>query len=117
MVVNGNEPDEISAWGREMFRSYRPDIISLPDESWRYARSVETEIAYTSEYQRLGYDRDDLQQYQNILAVGGICGRRAFFGRFIIRAFGVPTATRSQQGHAALVRWTPKGWVCCLGAG
>lgn len=117
MVVNGDEPDEISAWGRQMLRNYRPDLVAMPDQAWRYVKSVETEINYTSKYQKLGYDRDELQGYQNILAVGGICGRRAFFGRFILRAFGVPTEARSQPGHAALVRSTPDGWVCCLGAG
>jgi hypothetical protein len=117
MVVDGDEPDEIRAWGREMLHSYRPDLITWADPAWRYVKAVETEINYTSKYQGLGYDRDDLQQYQNILAVGGICGRRAFFGRFILRSFGIPTTARSQPGHAALVRWTPKGWVCCLGGG
>ncbi len=117
MVVNGEEPDAISAWGREMLHSYRPDLITWTDPAWRYVKAVETDIKYSSAYQKLGYDRDDLQQYQNILAVGGICGRRAFFGRFILRSFGIPTTARSQPGHAALVRWTPNGWVCCLGGG
>jgi hypothetical protein len=117
MVVDGNEPDEIRSWGREMLHSYRPELVTWADPAWRYIKAVETEINYTSKFQGLGYDRDDLQQYQNILAVGGICGRRAFFGRFILRSFGIPTTARSQPGHAALVRWTPKGWVCCLGGG
>lgn len=117
MVVDGEEPDAIMAWGRDMLRGYRPDLITWPDPASRYVKAVETEINYTSKYQKLGYDRDDLQQYQNILAVGGICGRRAFFGRFILRSFGIPTTARPQQGHAALVRWTPQGWVCCLGGG
>ena len=48
---------------------------------------------------------------------GGVCGRRAFFGRFILRAFGVPTIARPSRGHAALARFTPEGWVVCLGGG
>ena len=56
-----------------------------------------------------------LQFFQNILMNGGVCGRRAFFGRFILRAFGIPTTARPQPGHAALVHWTPDGWVICLG--
>jgi hypothetical protein len=48
---------------------------------------------------------------------GGVCGRRAFFGRFILRCFGVPTLARPQPGHATLVHWTPVGWVINLGAG
>jgi hypothetical protein len=48
---------------------------------------------------------------------GGVCGRRAFFGRFMLRAWGIPTIARPSRGHAALARWTPKGWVVCLGPG
>lgn len=117
MVVDGTEPDDISAWGRQMLRNYRPDLITMDDYDWRYVKSVDTEINYTSTYQKLGWDRTDLQRYQNILANGGICGRRAHFGRFILRAFGIPTTARSQPGHAALVHWTPDGWVPCLGGG
>ena len=46
---------------------------------------------------------------------GGICGRRAFFGRFILRCFGIPSAARPSQAHGALVRWTPNGWMPYLG--
>ena len=45
-----------------------------------------------------------------------MCGRRAFFGRFILRSFGIPTLARPQPGHATLVHWTPAGWVINLGA-
>ena len=115
MVVNGDEPDETLAWGREMLRNYRPDHITTDDFAWRYVGAVRTEVRYGS--QDVKHDRDDLQGYQNMLMNGGICGRRAFFGRFILRAFGVPTTARPQSGHAALVHWTPDGWVPCLGAG
>ena len=40
------------------------------------------------------HDRSDLHFFQNILMNGGVCGRRAFFGRFMLRAFGVPTTAR-----------------------
>jgi len=58
-----------------------------------------------------------LQFFQNILMNGGVCGRRAFFGRFMLRAFGIPTTARPQRGHASLAHWTPDGWVVCLGGG
>ena len=48
---------------------------------------------------------------------GGVCGRRAFFGRFILQSFGIPSVPRPQRGHAALAHWTPEGWVVNLGAG
>ena len=46
-----------------------------------------------------------------------MCGRRAFFGRFILQSFGIPTWGVTQHKHAALSHWTPKGWVVNLGAG
>jgi predicted nucleic acid-binding Zn-ribbon protein len=115
MVVDGEEPDEMLAWGRDMLRNYRPDHITTPDDRWRYVGAVRTDVKYGS--QDCKYDQDELQFFQNILMNGGVCGRRAFFGRFILRAFGVPTTARPQKGHAALVHWTPDGWVVCLGAG
>ncbi len=114
MVVDGDEPDEIAAWGRAMLRNYRPDHILTPDLRWRYVGLVKSDIPYGS--QNVKYDRPDLQLYQNILMNGGVCGRRAFFGRFLLRSFGIPTTARPQRGHAALVHWTPDGWVVCLGA-
>jgi hypothetical protein len=113
-AVNGDEPDNILAWGREMLRNYRPDHVYNPDTSWRYVQAVETEVMYGS--QDTKYDRPELQSYQNIIMNGGICGRRAFFGRYILRCFGIPTLARPQTGHATLVHWTPDGWVICFGA-
>lgn len=42
--------------------------------------------------------------------------RRAFLGRFILRAFGIPTIARPSPGHGALAHWTPSGWVVSLGS-
>jgi len=114
MVVNGHEPDWTLAWGREMLRNYRPDHISTSDYRWRYVKAVKTEVKYGSQDNKK--DRPTLQQYQNIIMNGGVCGRRAFFGRFILRSFGIPTLARPQRGHAALAHWTPDGWVINLGA-
>ena len=115
MVVACDAPDEILSWGREMLRNYRPDHISTPDYGWRYVSAVRTDVAYGS--QNVEKDLASLQNYQNIIMNGGVCGRRAFFGRFILRAFGIPVWGVTQHKHAALSHWTPKGWVVNLGAG
>ena len=114
MVVNGEEPDHIAAWGRQMLANYRPDHILTADERWRYVGLVRSDIRYGSQDNK--FDQDELQFFQNILKNGGICGRRAFIGRFILRAFGVPVTGRPQPGHAALAHYTSEGWVVCLGA-
>jgi hypothetical protein len=45
------------------------------------------------------------------------CGPRAWYGRFICKAFGIPTWGVRQPGHAAMTRWTINGWDVCLGGG
>ncbi|MDT8390606.1 MAG: SUMF1/EgtB/PvdO family nonheme iron enzyme [Lentisphaeria bacterium] len=114
-VVDGDEPDWTLAWGRKMLRNFRPDHIYNPNYGWRYVNIVASDVRYGSG--DVKFDRSELQNYQNILMNGGVCGRRAFFGRFILRAFGIPTTARPSRGHAALAHWTPNGWVVNLGGG
>lgn len=113
MVVDGDEPDEIIAWGRQMLHNLRPDCLPHNGDTSVYVHVVDKEIAYTSAMVK--NDLPERQFMENILANGGICGRRAFFGRFILRAFGVPTAARKQPGHATLAHWHPDGWQTKLG--
>ena len=115
MVINGDEPDETLDWGRRMLRNFRPDHIYSSNFGWRYVGVVGSDVKYGSGDKK--YDRPELQKYQNILMNGGVCGRRAFFGRFILRSFGVPTTARASRGHGALARWTPDGWCVNLGGG
>ena len=115
MVVDCDAPDQILAWGREMLRNYRPDHIYNPNYGWRYSATVKTEVPYGSE--NVKCDLASLHNYQNIIKDGGVCGRRAFFGRFILQSFGIPTWGVTQHKHAALSHWTPKGWLINLGAG
>lgn len=115
MVVDCDAPDQILAWGREMLRTYRPDHVLNPDYGWRYSGAVRTEVRYGS--QNVKDDLPTLHHYQNIPKNGGVCGRRAFFGRFVLKSFGIPVWGVTQHKHAALSHWTPKGWVVNLGAG
>jgi hypothetical protein len=113
MAVNASDPDEILAWGREMLRNLRPDCIPDNGDTSLYVDVVDKEIRYGSA--DVPNDRPELAFMQNILANGGICGRRAFFGRFALQAFGVPTAARKEPGHATLAHWHPAGWATRLG--
>lgn len=115
MIVDCDAPDEILSWGRQMLRNYRPDHVSNPDYGWRYSGIVRTDVQYGS--QNVKDDLPSLHAYQNIIKNGGVCGRRAFFGRFILKSFGIPTWGVTQHKHAAVGRWTPKGWLVNLGAG
>ncbi len=114
-VVSARESDETLAWGREMLRNFRPDHIYTENEGGRYVNVVGTDVRYGSI--DVHKDRPELSGMQNILMNGGICGRRAFFARYICRAFGVPATARPSSGHGASARWTPQGWVVVLGPG
>ena len=110
-ITNDPYTNEELSWGRSMLRQFRPDHITNPDQKWRYTRVVKSDLPYCS----TRHDPSLGLPQQQALALGGICGRRAFFGRFIARAFGIPSRRSTQTGHAALNRWTPDGWVINFG--
>jgi len=110
-VIDANATSEDLDWGRAFLRNYRPDQIYTSDEKWRYVMSVRTDVGYR-------HPDHDFETYQELISAGGECGPRAFFGRFISKAWGLPTWGVRQPGHAAMTRWTKSGgWVVCLGAG
>ena len=100
------------AWTREMLRTYRPDHIANGDQKWRYTRFVKSDVPY----QTPKFDDALGTTTQQIVACGGKCGPRAFYGRTLTRAFGIPARRSTQTGHAAMSRWTPDGWAICFGA-
>jgi hypothetical protein len=114
-VVDGADPDEILAWGREMLHTLRPDCIPDDDDTLKFVDVTDHEIAYGSG--GLVNDLSDKHFMQNILANGGICGRRGFFTRFILQAFGVPSTERVEPGHSTVTLWHTSGWQTRLGGG
>jgi len=121
MAIASDATEEELGWGRQCLRNFRPDIVLPPvstaphyhDSRFRYSYIVRTDVTYKAPIQK-----DGKLTYPEILDGGGKCGPRAWFGRFICNAFGIPTWGVQQPGHAALSRWTPdQGWVTCLGAG
>jgi len=86
----------------------------MKDQKWRYVMSVRTDVGYR-------HPDHEFHNYQEMLSAGGECGPRAFFGRFISKAWGIPTWGVRQPGHAAMTHWTNDrsigGWTVCLGAG
>jgi hypothetical protein len=114
-VVDCTDPDEILAWGRQMLHTLRPDCIPDDANTLVFVDVVDKEIAYGSG--GVVNDLPELQVMQNILANGGICGRRGFFCRFILQAFGVPAIERVEPGHSTVALWHPDGWQTRLGGG
>ena len=111
-ITDSEYSNEDLAWTRQMMRIYRPDHITTEDTQWRYVRFIKSDVPYcsTTNDPSLG------TRPQMEVALGGICGRRAFLGRLTTRAFGIPSRASTQTGHGAMSHWSPKGWVICLGA-
>lgn len=93
-ITDDPHSDEDLAWMRRMRRIYRPDHITYPDYKWRYVRIVKDDMPYCS----TTHDPSLGSTAQEALALGGICGRRAFMGRLALRAFGVPARASTQTG-------------------
>ena len=79
-VVDGDESDEISYWGRTTLQNYYPDHVlnsidkknsNNSNNSFLYGSIVRTDIPYGSS--RVSNDNPKLHKYQNILMNGGIC--------------------------------------------
>jgi hypothetical protein len=62
MVVNGDEPDDVAAWGRCCLRNFRPDHILNTAGEWRYVGLVRSDVRYGSK--DVQFDRPELQKYQ-----------------------------------------------------
>jgi hypothetical protein len=111
-ITDSEYSNEDLTWVRRMLRNYRPDHITMKDYKWRYVRFIKSDVPYCS----TKHDPTLGSKAQEEVALGGICGRRAFLGRLTTRAFGIPTRASTQTAHAAMSHWTPDGWVICLGA-
>jgi len=114
---NSPASDEDLSWIRSSMGIYRPENIAM-SYHWRYASSVSTDVAYGDPMcAKWGPDVCS-GHYAEIPASDGVCGPRAFFGRFTRLAFGLPTWGATQPGHAAMTTWSPdEGWHVLLGAG
>ncbi len=110
-VVDCDAADDEIQWCRDMLRNYRPDHVQNPDYHWRYCMVVRTEVRYKA---------PDWKQrpktYKQLISGGGMCGPRAWFGRFACKSNGIPSWGVRQPGHAAMSHWMPsQGYVICLG--
>jgi hypothetical protein len=112
LAVNSNARSWELQWGRECLQTYRPDWALTEDPQWRYCRLVRLDVGYMTPSWT-----SSPRTYDQILSGGGKCGPRAWFGRFMCQAFGIPIWGVRQPGHAAMTRWTEQGWMTCLGAG
>lgn len=109
-IVNCDAKDDQLRWGRSMMMSYAPYITVVTDKVKQYLYILETDVLT-----RVPKWTDSPRTYQQIISGGGKDGPNAWFGRFICKAFGIPTWGCKQPGRMGLTRWTSAGWEACNG--
>jgi hypothetical protein len=110
MAINSDAPHKQLSWGREMLMNFAPHIATIYDEKWRYNYQVKSDVGY-----RAPHWTSSPRTYQQVLSGGGREGPRAWYGRYINQAFGIPVWGVKQAANVALSRWTPKGWIINFG--
>mmetsp|Transcript_16528 Transcript_16528/g.40395 ORF Transcript_16528/g.40395 Transcript_16528/m.40395 type:complete len:602 (-) Transcript_16528:104-1909(-) len=110
MAINSDAPNEQLKWGRKMQMNFCPHIATIYNEKFRYCYQVSSDVGY-----RDPTWTSSPRTYQQVLSGGGREGPRAWFGRYICRAFGIPVWGAKQPGNMSMARWTPKGWEFYLG--
>lgn len=94
-VVNCEAADDQLQWGRDYLKRYRPDHVVMGDRKWRYAEAVRSDVGY-----RKPNWTADPRTFQQMVSGGGRCGPRAWYGRFMCKAFGTPSWGVKQPAHA-----------------
>jgi len=107
MAINSDASNEQLKWARDMQTKFCPHIATVYNERWRYNYIVTTDVGY-----RAPNWTSSPRTYQQLLSGGGKEGPRAWFGRFVCRAFGIPVwGFKQQPKNVGMSRWTPKGWA------
>lgn len=109
-VVNSDAKNDQLKWGRYMLMNYAPYISVVTDLSMQYAYILETDVLIRSPSWT-----GDPRTYQMVLSGGGKDMVNAWFGRYICKAFGIPTWGCEQSGKYGFTKWTEEGWVTCMG--
>jgi hypothetical protein len=110
-VINCDAKDDQLQWGRDMMMNYAPYITTITDLKLRYMYILNSDVLT-----RKSVWTDNPRTYQQVLSTGGKDVQNAWFGRFICKAFGIPTWGAQQPELLAMTRWTPEGWEAMLGA-
>lgn len=93
-----------------MLMNYAPYVSVVTDLAMQYSYILETDVLI-----RNPTWTGDPRTYQMVLSGGGKDMVNAWFGRFICKAFGIPTWGCEQGGKQGFTKWTHGGWVTCMG--
>lgn len=110
-VVNCDAKNDQMKWGRDMLLNYTPyvTVLTVPKEKYTF-------ICHTDVLMKESTWTSSPKTYQQVLSGGSIDAPRAWFGRFIAKAHGIPTWGCAQGEEEAFIRWTADGWETMMTA-
>mmetsp|Transcript_25113 Transcript_25113/g.41177 ORF Transcript_25113/g.41177 Transcript_25113/m.41177 type:complete len:733 (+) Transcript_25113:141-2339(+) len=111
-IVNCDAPNDQMSWCRSMLMNYAPHYTCLTDNKMRYVYMMQTDVRI-----RKPNWTGSPRTYQMVLSGGGNESVNSWWGRFMLKSFGLPAWGAKHHGRKeGFVHWTPDGWVTKNGA-
>lgn len=110
-IVNCDAPNDQMKWCRDMVMNYVPHITFITDVKLRYIYILQSDVRI-----RKPTWTGSPRTYPMILSGGGNQSINSWFGRFILKSFGLPAWGAKERKFEGYCRWTPEGWEPMNGA-
>jgi len=110
-IVNCDAPNDQMSWCRKMVMSYAPHLTCLTDITLRYVYMLESDVRI-----RKPDWTSSPRTYPMVLSGGGNESVNSWFGRFLLKSFGLPSWGSKFRRKEGYTRWTPEGWAALNGA-
>jgi len=110
-IVNCDAPNEQMSWCRKMVMNYVPHLTCLTDVNLRYVYLLHSDVRI-----RKPQWTASPRTYPMVLSGGGNESVNSWFGRFMLKSFGLPSWGSKFRRKDGYTRWTPEGWVALNGA-
>jgi len=105
-IVNCDAPNDQMSWCRKMLINYAPQFLILTNYRQRYLFMLHADVRT----RKPTWDSSP-RTYQMVLSGGGNATVNAWFGRFLLKSFGLPTWGAQFEGEENFTFWTPEGWI------
>jgi len=110
-IVNCDAPNDQMSWCRNMVMNYAPHLTCLTNLNLRYVYLLHSDVRI-----RKPEWTATPRTYPMVLSGGGNESVNSWFGRFMLKSFGLPSWGSKFRRKEGYTRWTQDGWVAENGA-